>query len=155
MLLLTQLEAKLADFQTKLCPCKEKWSFVKNSNLETYLKTHCLGWSPDPQNKYTANFIVAVLLANFKNKGLLKRRGGRFLEISTDRFLRKVQGFNKKYIDVGCIRRIIVTRHFEVNEGFIYATFLCPSQNRDILYSILGLSKNIAEPVYIYDLCEV
>jgi len=55
------------------CFCKRKFELGNHNALIHYLKTQCKGWTSDPQNKYTVNYIVYILLANFKSKRLFKQ----------------------------------------------------------------------------------
>ena len=54
-------------FMCDLCPHREKYSFKPESRLQQYLQT-CTNWVQDPEQKYTVNFILLVLLSDLKSK---------------------------------------------------------------------------------------
>jgi len=53
------------------CDCKGRYPFQKTSLLLPYLQTS-LGWTSSPDNRYTINYILMVLIADFKEKNLIQ-----------------------------------------------------------------------------------
>ena len=54
------------------CPCKEKYYLDPDSPLTKYLKGECRGWVVASDNLYSLNYLLLVLIANFKRKQVLK-----------------------------------------------------------------------------------
>ena len=52
------------------CTHQEKYQIKRSSRLESYLK-NCKGFVKDPKNLYTVNYIIAVLVANWRDQGLI------------------------------------------------------------------------------------
>lgn len=53
------------------CPHLERHKFCHDSPLLNYLQSHCKGFEEDISGRYTLNYIIVVLLANWFEKELL------------------------------------------------------------------------------------
>lgn len=52
------------------CPHQDRCRFRSGSALKSYLETECEGFVKDPSDRYVINYIIVVLLADFKSKRL-------------------------------------------------------------------------------------
>jgi len=55
----------------KICPHRERYKFMPNSSLKNYLEDHCHGFVKDPEEQYTINYIIYILLVNWGLRGLV------------------------------------------------------------------------------------
>ena len=87
-----------------VCNHQQKYFFKQNSLLKNYLEEQCNGFIED--SSYTLNYIIVVLLANWKELGLLYHCSVR----CTGR-LRKVFKVHYKYLHLNTLRNL-VRKHF-------------------------------------------
>jgi len=87
-----------------VCNHQQKYFFKQNSLLKNYLEEQCNGFVED--SSYTLNYIIVVLLANWKELGLLYHCSVR----CTGR-LRKIFKVHYKYLHFSALRSL-VRKHF-------------------------------------------
>ena len=54
------------------CPCKEKYYLDPANPLTKYLENECKGWVVANDHRYRLNYLLLILIANFKKKQFLK-----------------------------------------------------------------------------------
>jgi len=118
-----------------VCPCREKYPFRKGSPLLTYFKENCKGFRVDPLGLYSINYLLIVLLANLKDKGLTSKRSNG--SIYCDKELINIEG--RKHIHVSSLRRFI-KQHLVQSEGYSPSErypFWCSIENGNFINSVL------------------
>ena len=129
------------------CPCKEKYYLKPSSRLSKYLYK-CKGWVPDETNTYSLNFILIVLLANWRSCTLLYRCSSTYYSYlyvnHSDEELCKI--FGKPYYNDGIIykhsvsdiRKTIAKKYFKIRENIPHteAPLLCTYGLESLTYSI-------------------
>lgn len=90
-----------------LCPHKDKYQFLPQSPLKDYLETHCEGFISDPENKYTINYIVLVLLANWGALRLILTTGK---AVRATSYIKKAFATSSPVIGFTGLRRRIITQ---------------------------------------------
>lgn len=90
-----------------LCNHQQKYSFKQNSSLKVYMEQYCKGFEIEP--KYTLNYIITVLLMNWKQLGLLYH-----CSVKCTGKLRKALRVRHKFIYLNDLRRL-VSKHFRRN----------------------------------------
>lgn len=108
------ISATLNGFQNQnavvyhLCNHQQKYSFKQNSSLKIYMEKYCEGFVIEP--KYTLNYIITVLLMNWKQSGLLYH-----CSVKCTGLLRKALRTRYKFIYLEDLRRL-VSHHFKRND---------------------------------------
>lgn len=97
------------------CTCREKYFLYPGSLLALYLEEECQGWVRDPESRYTLNYLVLVLIANFKSKNILRYdMEENYYYIATDKKLAFI--FRQSYLELHDIRDIIALRYLNLDE---------------------------------------
>ena len=128
------------------CPHQERYSFIPHSPLKNYLEKHCEGFVQDPEEKYTINYIVFVLLANWKARELFSKEQDSVLATS---YIKRAFMTTSKVIGIRGLRRRVASQLDAKAEDFYMRidpnSYLVPLwclTNEDIEYlgTILGQS---------------
>lgn len=122
----------------RVCPCRERFTFKRNSQLHAYLK-HSQGWVEDPKNKYTLNYIIVNLLVIAKERNFIFNPELTVnATIFCDDELQKAIGYTCFLLKE--IRQIVLA-HVELGDFTYYDAppFLCVNES---------LLKSIFEPYY-------
>jgi len=128
-----------------VCPCREKYK-LNNPLLSHYLKTKCQGWLEDPDDRYTLNYLILVLLTNLQEKGHL-----RFFDTLGDYFIADLElisilGFDS-FTVFNLRSQIRDLFHLRKTKGWHPpALFLCVS-DEDLISS---LPRNPRDPKYAF-----
>lgn len=137
------------------CPCRVKYYLRPDSPLTKYLEEECQGWVRNVENKYTLNYILIILSANFKQKKLIEFDFEHdYYEIRCDSALRELT--NKHYLNTLQLRKYLSNTFFEEPErqqlypDFHSTLFLCLGDDVKIMKSIyendyFGLNKDICK----------
>jgi len=121
------------------CTCREKYFLYPENLLALYLEEKCKGWVRDPESRYTLNYLVLVLIANFKDKGLLQYDTEYdFYFVITDKRLKSV--FEYGYFKLKDLRAMIATGYLNIDEKKSIIKNAMPP----ILYC-LGETRGIAQ----------
>ena len=96
----------------KPCPHGEKYT-LEDSTLLQYLMEDCKGFQIDPEGKYTLNYVITVLLANWKEKQLIQH-----CTVLTNGRIKRAFG---TYDSCFCLTelRAMVLRYFDTKEFFL------------------------------------
>jgi hypothetical protein len=129
------------------CCCKEKFSFKTGSTLLSYLETQCYGWTPDPTDEYTLNYILIVLIANLNYKNLLNKRYEHWV-IDAVPSLEPVLNcghfsLDRNFYFISELRPIVANFHCNTY-GVTFTEsppFICPYGLESIIRSIFGISE--------------
>jgi len=97
------------------CPHQDKYPFIPNSPLQNYLENHCEGFVKDDQDKYTINYLVFVLLANWKTRKLFSKKQDSVLATS---YIKKAFRTTSAVIGIRGLRRRIISQLDTVAEDF-------------------------------------
>jgi len=123
------------------CPCRVKYYLRPDSPLTKYLEEECQGWVRDENHKYSLNYILMVLSANFKQKKLLE------FDFEEDHYWIRCNDALKKltrkdYISTFKFRSYISNTFFEEPErrqwksDFGSTLFLCLGKDVEMMKSI-------------------
>jgi len=104
------------------CTCRERYYLPPTSSLYLYLKNECLGWEPSSDHYYNLNYLMIVLITNFKAKNLLKED----IDFDTyyvkcDEKLKSLMDMN--YLNLFSFRETICEKFLNVQErhqAFLY-----------------------------------
>jgi len=123
------------------CDCQQKYSFKKNSKLLPYLQ-QCKGWIVDPQEKYTLNYVMIVLLAYLREKNLIYYCEENKLHLihPVDEICKALE-WSVKLKHISEIRMHIARAHLEGFKGSLYhytPYFTCPRGAEKVVIDILG-----------------
>lgn len=129
------------------CSCKERFTFKTGSTLLEYLETQCLGWIPDPNNEYTLNYILIVLIANLNYKNLLSKRYDHWV-IEAVPSLENVLNYDQpkltqNFYFITELRPIVANIHCNTH-GVPFTEsppFICPHGLESVIKSIFGISE--------------
>lgn len=82
------------------CGCQELNTFVHDSSLHLYLTNECPGWVGNPTKTYTLKYIIIVILACCKDKGILKKtRSGWIIECLSEQGICFMQALDPSFKD--------------------------------------------------------
>jgi len=132
------------------CCCNEKFPFKTNSTLPKYLEKECLGWTVDPCNLYTLNYILIILLTNLKYKGLLTKQSHTWIIRSDDKLEQALRStgvprlsMEPDYYFLHEIRSFIGNAHCEAEQVIFYTSppFICPKGYVAIIDSIFEINS--------------
>ena len=113
------------------CPCREKYYLKSRSTLSKYLTRHCKGFVVDPERKYTLNYIIVVLLVNWKEKHLLWRRP-----------------FELEVKDDGLVGRVVNTRHWHMRDSYFRINSLRDSLKLKYFKNLKESMPNMGTALY-------
>lgn len=130
-------------FSYFICPHREKYLFKTDSLLLRYLHSECQGWVRDVDDKYTVNYILIVLFANFKAKQLFNKQYPCLVQCKGN--LQFV--FNRRLAHINELRALVLS-HLQQAEPYImlHEPFLCP-------IGFTTLINTLHPSVPITDLC--
>ena len=116
----------------KCCPHNFRYKFKKDSPLRKYLKTKCKGFVESPDDLYTINYIVIVLLANWGELRLVRCN-----LIKATTYIQKAFDTKTNHMGTNELRRRIIdqmecypmeSRVVKWGEpNYYYTPFWCPS----------------------------
>jgi len=87
------------------CTHQERF-LIKKPEFEQYMR-QCSGWVEDPDKKYTSNYVVIVLLSEFKKKSQLIQDAHDNYFILLDRELQKIFKQNTPVISIARLRPLV------------------------------------------------
>lgn len=117
------------------CPHSEKYHFVTHSRLRKYLQEECQGWVRDLKDQYTVNYILIVLLANCKEKGLFSKDNPLIIECKGN----LEYAFDRRSIHIGEIRTLVLYHlHHREPLFFFRPPFLCPFERTSLIESLVS-----------------
>jgi len=87
------------------CTHRERF-LIKKPEFEQYMR-QCSGWIEDPDKKYTSNYVVIVLLSEFKKKSQLIQDAHDNYFILLDRELQKIFKQNTPVISIARLRPLV------------------------------------------------
>lgn len=94
-----------------LCTHQSKYEFDGQSRLLTYLQDNCPAWQQDPRNRYTVNYVLAMLFSVIKHHGFFDRK--MIYHVRGDSSLFRALGRNSFFIPEA---RSLVKTHLRCNE---------------------------------------
>lgn len=130
------------------CPHQDRCRIKPDSKLKDYLENECKGFVKDPQDRYTINYVIIVLIADFEDKEL-------FCPINTHIVLCTpvLQNiFGKSRLDLSLFRNLVREHFFHLEHthsvnkwmheyietpNTAYCLILCPFGYSRIFYKIL------------------
>jgi hypothetical protein len=129
------------------CHCKERYFLDPRGTLSRYLNEECKGFVPDGDHRYSLNYIVIVLIANWKVRNLVYREFYPTLQlrIKNDGFIHHLMDspiWNAHYSPfyrAHDIRGNIAKRHFHLDEDVPnpLTLFYCAESFRKLLEQII------------------
>ena len=129
------------------CPCRDKHFLPPDSRLLQYLKFECQGFTEDPKGEFSLNYILIVLVTNWSQKGLFKKRN--YLT-TKNRTIKALLGYpcwgRPISIKISNLRYSICSRYFRTTEVIetSYAVFFCvKDQGLNIYHSLNNSSELI------------
>lgn len=145
----------------KACPHQDKYTFIPHSPLKDYLENHCEGFVRDPDSKYTINYIVIVLLANWKARRLFSKKQDSVLATS---YIKKAFRTTSAVIGIRGLRRRIISQLDTVAEDFFMRidpnAYLVPlwclaESDIEFLSTILGQPRHKMFMTMYTSICKV
>lgn len=140
----------------KSCPCKDKHFLDPRGVLSRYLYEKCQGFVPDGEHRYTINYIVMVLIANWNEKKLIYRYSQ--LRVKNDGCIDQLldsimwASYRQPFYRISEVRGNIAIRHFHLAEEVpnTFTLLYCIRNIKNLLSQIIEQPLiNIRNEIYI------
>ncbi len=85
------------------CPHLEKYEFCQNAPIKKYLETKCKGFVKDPKDRYTLNYIIAVLIVNWAHLKIIKHHA-----VKVNGYIRKALRYRLEFLFTSHLRPLVL-----------------------------------------------